>query len=81
MGAVDMPDKKIIRCGDREWEVELSQPLGHGSSLAGNLPEPNERALRFTSGSERHVMRVGLEETLEGFENLCELLRLLRERA
>lgn len=75
-----MSEKTTIRCEGQEWEVTLSDPLGHASSLAGNLPEPNERALRFSSGSERYVMRVGQEETIDGFDNLCELLRVLRER-
>ncbi len=75
-----MSEKTTITCEDREWEVTLSDPLGHSSSLVGNLPEPNERALRFESDTERYVMRVGLNETLSGFENLCELLRVLRER-
>jgi hypothetical protein len=76
-----MSEKRIIQCEGEEWEVTLSDPLGHSSSLVGNLPDPNERALRFTSGSERHVMRVGVDETLDGFENLCELLRVLRGRS
>jgi hypothetical protein len=75
-----MSEKKAIHCEGQEWEVTLSDPLGHHSSLVGNLPEPNEKALRFTRGSEQHVMRVGLDETLDGFKNLCELLRVLRGR-
>jgi hypothetical protein len=73
-------EKKTIQCQGKEWEVTLSDPLGHVSALVGNLPEANERALRFASGSEHYAIRVGLDETLDGFENLCELLRILRGR-
>ena len=75
-----MSERTSIQCDGQEWEVTLSDPLGHSSSLVGNLPEPNERALRFVAGSERYVMRVGLEETLDGFDDLCEMLRVLRGR-
>lgn len=76
-----MSEKKTIVCHSQEWEVTLSDPLGHVSALVGNLPEANERALRFERGSEHYAMRVGVDETLDGFENLCELLRILRGRA
>ena len=75
-----MSETTTIECDGREWRVTLSDPLGHSSSLAGNLPDPNERALRFESDTERYVMRVGLSETLSGLEDLCELLRELRDR-
>lgn len=75
-----MSETKTIQCQGKEWEVTLSNPMGHTSALVGNLPEANERALRFASGSEHYAMRVGLDETLDGFENLCELLRILRGR-
>ena len=75
-----MSETTAIECDGRAWEVTLSNPLGRSSSPTEKHTAPNERALSFERDTERYVMKVGLNETLSGFEDLCEVLRVLRDR-